>query len=148
MRSCWPKNVTVCSPAISPPRITANPISPDLRAPVIPSRPLSRTASAPLRPSAAARPSARAVPDGASTDCDAFRDFNIPILAKLLGNLTDQLCQQCHADRCIGTIDKRISSAASARICSCSAFKPVVPITIAGRFSGQSPDAGVWLQDG
>ena len=52
----------------SPPRIEENPMLPRVRAPVIPSRPETRTvSSATPRPSAAARPSIKAVPDGAST---------------------------------------------------------------------------------
>ena len=56
-----------CSPTTSPPRRTANPISPFSRGPVWPSRPRRSTAGKETpRPAAAARPIASAVPDGAA----------------------------------------------------------------------------------
>ena len=70
MCSLAPANSSVCSPTTCPPRSAAKPIAPAARTPVCPSRPLWRTSSrATPRPAATARPSAIAVPDGASTFC-------------------------------------------------------------------------------
>ena len=57
------------SPTTWPPRSAAKPLVPVRRAPHCPSRPLSFPASSSVvpRPAATARPSAIAVPDGAST---------------------------------------------------------------------------------
>src|SRR6185437_3377057 len=67
-RSAAPAKITLCSPTTVPPRSVEKPISPVFRAPVWPSRLLTaRLSSSMPRPSAAARPSSSAVPDGAST---------------------------------------------------------------------------------
>ena len=67
MRSAVPAKITEWSPTTVPPRNDAKPMSPAQRAPVSPSRPRTeRCARLTPRPSAAARPSISAVPDGAS----------------------------------------------------------------------------------
>src|SRR5262245_10481961 len=68
MRSAGPANMTLCSPTTVPPRSAAKPMAPFSRAPVWPSRLFTACWSRSMaRPSAAARPSRSAVPDGAST---------------------------------------------------------------------------------